>query len=418
MYRRVKTKAFGGLFLRCICVCSIAILPVVSKPAAAQITRGSDWIVAYNLPSRSSSSPAQGEKAIRDSLLQKIGRLEKGHSAGLATYTLSGDSDSMGAAGPLLVAVSQALDRGAAVLFVVDSNVGRITRFGPADLSLNRLSRRGTNPMAVSIAPDDVLMHHKIGIFDFGRNAKWVFTSSWNFTGGASIFQWNIGVFLRNDTLHAAYAAEMEEFRAGRFGSAKNRRHDGTRFRLEGAWGDCWVRFSPFHGSGGGSRDAETDIIRMINNARDDIYFALNKINRPGIQLALVNAVNRGVRVTGVIPESDLVEGRFAVSAPIKAHLSNPANFRGQRNVVFLKARAQSGDDEADSGQRDLVHTKYMIIDPDGRNPVVIHGSANWTAAGLSSPTGNDENTLFLLHRDIAATFLEHFHRMTIPLDE
>ena len=39
------------------------------------------------------------------------------------------------------------------------------------------------------------------------------------------------------------------------------------------------------------------------------------------------------------------------------------------------------------------VHHKFMVIDPDGSDPTVITGSANWSNAGF---TKNDENLLII----------------------
>jgi len=395
MWRRVALAALAGQLV---------------LPAAGQRVRGEDWLVCYNLPSQDPRGPIPGELAIRDTLLEQVARLQRGHAAGLATYTFSGDSDAMGAAGPLLVAVGDALGRGAAILFVIDSNVPRTRRYGPAGHSLSRLAQRSEHPLALAVAPTDRLMHHKLGVFDFGGHDTWTFSASWNFTGGASIFQWNIGILLRSEALYTAMAAELEEFRAGRFGAAKRRGHDGTRFRLRGAWADAWVRFGPYPA---GTTDAETDIVRLINAAEREIFFALNKLNRPAIRDAMVAAAERGVAVTGVIPASDLEGDRYAVSGPTREWLADPNNFRQGRPVRFLAARVRDDDAEWDAGQRDLVHTKYMVIDPGTWRPVVIHGSANWTAAGLASPDGNDEHILFLPHRELARAFMEQFHRMT-----
>jgi len=53
------------------------------------------------------------------------------------------------------------------------------------------------------------------------------------------------------------------------------------------------------------------------------------------------------------------------------------------------------------------------VIDAWGRGPMVIFGSANWTDAALVSESGNDENIVFLPHRDIARMFYAQFKRMT-----
>lgn len=124
-------------------------------------------------------------------------------------------------------------------------------------------------------------------------------------------------------------------------------------------------------------------------------------------------AANRGLRVVGVIPESDRGVAPLAVSAATARYFDNPDLYTGSNRVQLLPARASASGTDWDSGQPDLVHLKYALIDPAGSRPIVIHGAANWTASGLCSPVGNDESILFLRHAGIARAFLEQFQRMT-----
>ena len=54
-----------------------------------------------------------------------------------------------------------------------------------------------------------------------------------------------------------------------------------------------------------------------------------------------------------------------------------------------------------------------MVIDPRGANPLVIQGSANWTAGALVLTSSNDENVQFLPHAGIAEAFRAQFAAMT-----
>jgi phosphatidylserine/phosphatidylglycerophosphate/cardiolipin synthase-like enzyme len=56
------------------------------------------------------------------------------------------------------------------------------------------------------------------------------------------------------------------------------------------------------------------------------------------------------------------------------------------------------------------VHTKYMLIDPLGRNPIVVSGSSNFSEA---STTKNDENLLVIRgNRRAADVYLGEFMRL------
>ena len=377
--------------------------------ALAQTVSGPDWLLCYNLPTQDARGHLEGEFAIRDCLVRHIHQLTPGDRAALATFTLSGDSFKTGAATPLLWAISRALDRDVSVHFVAYRYINRTNEFLNG-LSLSNLAHRTTNPMALSVSPREPLMHHKIALFDYGNRDQWVFVGSGNFTGAANTRQWNIALLLRNPTLYQAYAAEMDEFRAGRFGKAKHRDHDRTDFRLPESWGTSWVRFSPFPDR----RDnAETDILALLDAAEEEIVFAMHHFNRPPLRRALVAAANRGLRVVGVIPESDRGDNGGGVSAATARYFANTTLYTSPNRVHLLPARASAIGTDWDSGQPDLVHLKYALIDPAGPRPIVIHGASNWTASGLCSPVGNDESILFLRHAGIAHAFREQFQRMT-----
>ncbi len=385
---------------------------VASRPAPAQVVRGSDWIVAYSLPSQSEDIYLKNGYAIRDLLVAGFGQLQEGQQAHVATYTFSGDSIETGAAAPILESISMALDRGANVHFVVDSAIKRSKEFQPG-LSLNHLARRRNNPLSLSVGPRATLMHHKVALFDYGDERKWTLVASGNFTRAANQRQWNIAVLLRNIELHQAFAAEMDEFHANRFSNKKSRDHDRANFRLEDSWGTCWVRFGPYPRQAGGGVNAETDIRRLIQGAQEEIYFSMHRFNRAPLRRDLVEAANRGIKVVGVIPESDRGKVPPAISRKTVNYFANPANYTTTNRVTLLPARASAIETTWDSGEQDLVHTKYAIIDPNGKRPFVVHGAANWTVSGLVAPSGNDESTLILRHRGIAQAFLEQFQRMT-----
>lgn len=407
MIRRTRSRAWKSFALGWL---GLAFAP----PAPAVTISGSDWIVCYNLPAQSEELPQPEEFAIRDLLIRQIKQLRRGDEATLAVFTFSGGSRKTGFAGPLLETVHKSLGRGARIEFIIDSGINTAQTF-LWGLSLSNLAARPYKPLALVVSPEAALMHHKTALFNYGGSNLWVFTSSGNFTGAAGTKQWNIALLLRNVDLYAAFETEMNEFRSGRFGQDKQRAHDGTRFRLEEAWGDCWVRFGPYPDQPGQPDDtAESDIRRLIQSAQEEIYFAMHRFHRPSLSRALVAAANRGVRVVGVIPESDRGKSRNSISGPTVKYFLNPANYSGTNRVQLLPALAAAHEARWDSGEQDLVHLKYAIIDPDGQHPIVIHGAANWSAYGLADlEEGNDESILFLRHRGIAHAFREQFRRMT-----
>ena len=385
--------------------------------AGADTYTGADWIVRFNLPDQTTSTSSIGpdEFVIRDALLARINDLNANDWAGLATYTFSGNSAPVGAAGPILAAVSNALVRGARVAFVVDNGVSVTSNYWPG-VSLSSLATRAGNALELARSPaDSGIMHDQVGVFWDAEAARgWVVAGSWNFTGGASSQQWNIMTEIQDNSLAGAYSNEIRELLSGRFHSNTNKSHalDGRRFRLAGMTRDGWVRYAPYPDGKYGGSNALTDITNAIDAAQEEIFFGLNKLTRPQVAEALIRACNRGVIVHGSIPKSDRsLPGQD--SYEMYQLLLNPTNYTTRNRVRLYDAYYNAVRTRYDNNNRDLTHAKYLVIDPRGTNPLVIQGSANWTASALVLTSSNDENVQFLPHAGIAAAFLAQFAAMT-----
>ena len=174
----------------------------------------------------------------------------------------------------------------------------------------------------------------------------------------------------------------MREMLSGRFHAqpAKSHAHDGARFRLADAWTNGWVRFGPYPSAAAGGSNALTDVVAAIDAATNEIVFALNKLTRPDVVSALIRACNRGVIVHGAIPRSDRdLPGDDSYES--YQALRNATRYATRNRVRMYAAYYNAARTRYDGGSADLVHAKYMAIDPRGTNPVVIQGSANWTAS-------------------------------------
>ena len=401
--------------LRALVSAGLALLALAAPVAArADSVTGATWGVFFNCPDQTSavSSIAEDEFLLRDRWIARIDALKKGDWACLSTYTFSGPSLKVGAAGPMLVAVSNALARGASVGFVVDYGVNIASNFA-AGCSLKSLSKRKTNPLRLSQSPKGGIMHDKMGVFWYASQKRaWVLSGSWNFTGGASSQQWNVLVELQNNALATACSNELAQLLAGHFhaDAAKSHAWDGATFTLESNRTGR-VRFAPYPSGLYGGDNALRDITNVIASAQSEIFFALNKLTRMDVANELVKACNRGVIVHGVIPLSDCGHAG-GDSWDIARFLSSPTNYATPNRVRLYTAFATAAHDSRDAFNRDLVHTKYMVVDPRGKNPWVVQGSPNWTAAALVQTAANDENLQFIPHAAIARAFMDHFHRV------
>jgi phosphatidylserine/phosphatidylglycerophosphate/cardiolipin synthase-like enzyme len=402
---------------RYILVFAFCVAALVRAAAADSFT-GADWAVRFNRPDQTTTTTSvwPDEYVIRDAFLARIDALASNDWGCLATYTFSGNSAAAGAAGPILLAMSNALARGAKVAFVADNGVNIASNYWPG-ISLTGLATRTGNKLELSRAPVDWgIMHDKVGVFWYrAATQAWVLSGSWNFTGGASSYQWNVLAEIQNRELAAAYSNEMREMLSGRFhaNTNKSHAHDGARFRLADTWTNGWVRFAPYPDKTYGGSNALTDVVAAIDAATNEIVFALNKLTRPDVANALIRACDRGVRVHGAFTRSDLVATNPLSSYPIYAMLQEPANYATANRVFLYDAYASAKRLAYDSGEADLVHAKYMAIDPRGSAPLAIHGSANWTEAALVDDRSNDENVLFLPHAGLAQALVAQFNAMT-----
>lgn len=376
---------------------------------------GQTWAVRFNQPDQSTavSSAKPEEFLIRDRWISRLNAMEAGDWACLSTYTFSGPSLKVGAAGPILVAVSNALARGVKVGFVTDYNVNVSSNFATG-CSLTSLARRAGNALQLSVSPKGGIMHNKLGVFwDASAREGWVISGSWNFTGGASSQQWNILTEIQNAALVTACSNELSQLLAGHFHADATKSHawDGATFVLESNR-TGWVRFSPYPDGKYGGNNALTDITNRIAAARDEIFFGLNKLTRQGVAAELVKACNRGVVVHGVVPKSDCGSAS-GDSYAVCEFLRCPTNYTTDNRVRLYEAYTSVAHTSYDNFNRDLVHAKYMLIDPRGAEPWVIQGSANWTASALVQTASNDENVQFIPHAGMARALMNQFALMS-----
>ena len=387
--------------------------------ARADTFAGAAWAVRFNRPDQTTtySSIGKEEYAVRDAFLARIDALASNDWACLATYAFSGDSAAAGAAGPILAAMSNALVRGAKLGFVADNGVNVGSNYWPG-ISLTNLSTRAGNKLALARAPaDSGIMHDKVGVFWYRAATQgWVLTGSWNFTGGASSYQWNVLTEIQDNALAAAYSNEMREMLSGRFHAnpAKSHAHDGARFRLADPdmWTNGWVRFGPYPDGSTGGSNALTDVVAAIDAATNEIVFALNKLTLAEVAAALIRACDRGVVVHGSVPKSDRLVATNDSYAIWKT-LADPTNYATGNRALLYDAYLTATKATYDTNGTDLTHAKYMVVDPNGANPLVIHGSANWTWSALVSTNASDENVQFLPHAGMAAAFVAQFNAMT-----
>lgn len=212
-------------------------------------------------------------------------------------------------------------------------------------------------------------MHNKFVVID----SAIVWTGSWNLTENCTFRNNNNALRIESRRMAAAYRQEFEQMHTGRFGTAK--RSDALRIATQISDGGIDVYFSP-------QDKALPFILEQIEQARSNIVVMAFSFTSAPIADALVHAVERGVRVEGVM------EKRNAAGT----------------GSVFAHLRA-NGVDMREDGNCYIMHHKVMIIDGE----VVITGSYNFTD---NAENANDENLAIIRDAAIARLFLQEYARI------
>jgi phosphatidylserine/phosphatidylglycerophosphate/cardiolipin synthase-like enzyme len=212
------------------------------------------------------------------------------------------------------------------------------------------------------------LMHNKFIVID----QQEVWTGSVNFTTTDMYLNNNNLLHILSAPLAENYTREFEEmFVADLFGDAV--RADTPFPQLVIAGFPVENYFSPDDG-------IEQVIISRLKTAQSSIYFLAFSFTSDPIADALLDSTRRGVRVTGVMEESQV---------------------NSNTGTEYENLRLGGVDVRLDGNRRNM-HHKVFIID----ERIVIVGSYNFSA---SAERRNDENLLIIDDPELASRFLSEF---------
>jgi phosphatidylserine/phosphatidylglycerophosphate/cardiolipin synthase-like enzyme len=215
------------------------------------------------------------------------------------------------------------------------------------------------------------LMHNKFVILDKAE----VWTGSMNFTTSDAYRNDNNLLRIRSAQLAENYSVEFNEmFEQDLFGNNILAETPHPTLTLDGI--RLEVYFSPDDGTA-------KEIIRLIQAAQESIYFLAFSFTSDDIAQAITHKANEGVRVAGVLEESQV--------------LSNI----GSEYELF---REYGLDVRLDGNPRNM-HHKVILID----EKTVITGSYNFSA---NAEKRNDENSLVIHDPNIAGVFMTEFERV------
>jgi len=257
----------------------------------------------------------------------------------------------------IIAALGQACKRGVKVRLITEADY-----YQPEQLK--------SFPTCIALKTDknEDLMHNKFLVID----KKVVWTGSVNFTDNDIYFNANNAVKLSNAAIASAYIHEFEQLWNDKYGWDK-RDNNEEEFNVGGITVEAYFAPSDF---------PEMIIIDEIRKAQTSIYIAMFYYTNDLIHKALIDALERGVRIRALW------------------------DFRGWENFADSEMDEMLalgiGVVDANPG---LVHHKFAVID----EKIIITGSANWSNSGMRY---NDENILIIEDPATALLFIENFNRL------
>ena len=255
-------------------------------------------------------------------------------------------------------------------------------------------------PLTIGNSPH--IMHNKFmvvdGRFTFGGTANWTNTDLRQNSNNFFLID-NPGV--AND-----FTDEFNQMFNGRFGHTKVENDNGRTYQVDDTTVEVW--FAP-------QEDAMGRILELLDAAERSIYFTIFAFTKDQVGSAFIRkqAEFRDLDAAEGIEWGKSFRGRRGVAGVID---KSQMHSNGQSHEVFrllgagvplrIDANENSqlpGDYQAGGGR---LHSKTMLIDIDGENPIVITGSFNWSAAATQS---NDEYLLVFHGRRVANAFRDYF---------
>jgi phosphatidylserine/phosphatidylglycerophosphate/cardiolipin synthase-like enzyme len=180
---------------------------------------------------------------------------------------------------------------------------------------------------------------------------------------------------IRSSDLAQDYLVEFEEmFVDRRFGSNSPANTPLPGVFVEGT--QVEVYFSPDDGT-------IERVIDLVEQAQDEVAFLVFSFTDDDLALAMIDAFNSGVSVSGVFDES---QARSNIGGEYDHLLENAIDVRLDGNPKSM-------------------HHKVIVID----DRIVITGSYNFSQ---SAKTRNDENTLIIHSPEIAEIYRQEFERV------
>lgn len=245
------------------------------------------------------------------------------------------------------------------------------------------------------------IMHHKFMVSD----DRFLFCGTANWTPTDLERNANNFVLVDSPSVAKDFQDEFEQMFAGSFGTNKIQIDNGRTYTVDDTQVEVW--FSP-------NEDAMGRILELVDAAQESIHFTIFAFTKDQLGSSIIRKMEEfevanaaagldgsdpfaGKNIAGVIDQSQLhSNGQYH---EVYRLLSSGVEMRMDGNDNSM----QPGDYQAGGGR---LHSKTMVIDKDGENPIVITGSFNWSA---SATVANDEYLMVMHGARVAALYDEYF---------
>ena len=289
-------------------------------------------------------------------------------------------------------AMIRAHDRGVVVRMVGDA--GHLYNSGYRDL-MDRQIPVVTGNLAH-------IMHDKFMIVD----RRFILGGTANWTPTDLVHNSNNFFLIDSPPIAADFQAEFDQMFAGAFGHTKVEIDNGRVYQVGDTTVEVW--FSP-------NEDGLGRILELVDGAQESVRFTIFAFTKDQVGSAFIRAQERFAEADvadGVDLETDFRQRRSVAGLIDQSQLHS----NGQYHEVYRLLGAgipmlmdgndssrQPGDYQAGGGR---LHSKTMVIDAYGENPVVISGSFNWSSSATQS---NDEFLLVMHGPRIAKIYDDYF---------
>lgn len=241
-----------------------------------------------------------------------------------------------------------------------------------------------------------ILGHNKFMVvcdLNQASQAAWTGSTNWSPTGLCT--QINNGILIHDEAVAQEFFDQWGRLRDAEGATPKDLVAANSEMKLKktkSANVDIWFTKT----SGAPEMDA---VDELVKNAKEGIIFLMFQPGGSPILNAIVDrqADGDGLFVKGVISTMDKNDQDQAKVTLIQRGDKKVAKFRivqpqGLQGVGKWAAEVSRGAFLNQIGFA-IVHSKVIVIDPNGKNPVVITGSHNFSAAASSK---NDENLVII----------------------